>query len=198
MDRIVGMLPIKELLNSLDPEGGTEEMARPISEIMLPPYLVPEIKPLSTLLAEFKAQRQQMAIVIDEYGGTSGLVTLEDILEEIVGEYEDEFSPRPKFIKTKGEDGKTLVDPSIRLEAMEKIIECSLPSGDYNTLAGFIYNHLGRVPQLGDSIELPKCKIVVEGMDGHRITLVSLEEPILEKDTEPGESKVRRKTPDSP
>ncbi len=186
MDRIVGMLPIKELLNSLDPEGATEEMGRPISEIMLPPYLVPEIKPLSSLLAEFKAQRQQMAIVIDEYGGTAGLVTLEDILEEIVGEYEDEFSPSRALIKTKGKDGKTLVDPSIRLDDLGKVIECSFPEGEYNTLAGFIYHHLGRLPELGDSIELPKCKLAVEGMDGHRITLVSLEGPILEKNTDPG------------
>jgi CBS domain containing-hemolysin-like protein len=197
IDRIVGMLPIKELLNSLDPEGGTAEMGRPISEIMLTPYLVPDIKPLSILLAEFKAQRQQMAIVIDEYGGTAGLVTLEDILEEIVGEYEDEFSPSSAFIKTKGKDGKTLIDPSIRLDDLGKMIECSFPEGEYNTLTGFIYHHLGRVPELGDSIKLAKCKIAVERMDGHRITLVSLEGPVVEKDTEPGESKVRRKTPES-
>ena len=198
MDNIVGVLTIKELLKSFDPEAGAEEIERSISEIMLPPYLVPESKPLSTLLAEFKTKRQQMAIVIDEYGGTAGLVTLEDILEEIVGEYEDEFSPIPAFIKTKGKDGKTLIDPSIRLDDLGKMIECSFPEGEYNTLAGFIYHHLGRVPELGDSIKLPKCKIAVERMDGHRITLVSLEGPILEKDTEPGESKVTRKTPESP
>ena len=198
MDRIVGMLPIKELLNSLDPEGATEEMGRPISEIMLPPYLVPEYNPLSTLLTEFKAKRQQMAIVIDEFGGTAGIVTLEDILEEIVGEYEDEFSSSPAFIKTKGKDGKTLIDPGIRLDDLGKMIECSFPEGEYNTLAGFIYHHLGGVPEIGDTIELPKCKIAVERMDGHRITLVSLEGPILEKDTEPGDSQVRRKLPKSP
>jgi CBS domain containing-hemolysin-like protein len=198
MDNIVGVLTIKELLKSFDPEAGAEEIERSISEIMLPPYLVPESKPLSTLLAEFQTKRQQMAIVIDEYGGTAGLVTLEDILEEIVGEYEDEFSPSPGFIKTKGKDGKTLIDPGIRLDDLGKMIECSFPEGEYNTLAGFIYHHLGRVPELGDSIKLPKCKIAVERMDGHRITLVSLEGPILEKDTEPGESKVTRKTPESP
>ncbi|MGB5920586.1 MAG: transporter associated domain-containing protein, partial [Syntrophobacteria bacterium] len=153
---------------------------------------------LSTLLTEFKTTRQQMAIVIDEFGGTAGIVTLEDILEEIVGEYEDEFSLIPAFIKTKGKDGKTLIDPSIRLDDLGKMMECSFPEGEYNTLAGFIYHHLGRVPELGDSIDLPKCKIAVERMDGHRITLVSLEGPILEKDTEPGESKVTRKTSESP
>jgi CBS domain containing-hemolysin-like protein len=198
MENIVGVLTIKELLKSFDPEAGAEEIERSISEIMLPPYLVPESKPLSTLLAEFKTKRQQMAIVIDEYGGTAGLVTLEDILEEIVGEYEDEFSPSPGFIKTKGKDGKTLIDPGIRLDDLGKMIESSFPEGEYNTLAGFIYHHLGRVPELGDSIKLPKCKIAVERMDGHRITLVSLEGPILEKDTEPEESKVTRKTPESP
>jgi putative hemolysin len=186
MDNIVGILTIKELLNSFNPEGGPEEIERLISEIMLPPYVVPESKPLSALLPEFKTKRQQMAIVIDEFGGTAGIVTLEDILEEIVGEYEDEFSPSSVLIKTKGKDGKTLIDPSIRLDDLGKMIECSFPEGEYNTLAGFIYHHLGRVPELGDSIELPKCKIAVERMDGHRITLVSLEGPILEKDAEPG------------
>jgi CBS domain containing-hemolysin-like protein len=197
MDNIVGMLTIKELLNSFNPEGGPEEIERSISEIMLPPYVVPESKPLSTLLTEFKIKRQQIAIVIDEFGGTAGIVTLEDILEEIVGEYEDEFSPIPAFIKTKGKDGRTLIDPSVRLDDLGKMLECSFPEGEYNTLAGFIYHHLGRVPELGDSIELPKCKIAVAGMDGHRITLVSLEGPILEKDVEPGDSKVTRKIPKS-
>jgi CBS domain containing-hemolysin-like protein len=197
MDNIVGMLTIKELLNSFNPEGGPQEIERSISEIMLPPYLVPESKPLSTLLTEFKIKRQQIAIVIDEFGGTAGIVTLEDILEEIVGEYEDEFSPIPAFIKTKGKDGRTLIDPSVRLDDLGKMLECSFPEGEYNTLAGFIYHHLGRVPERGDSIELPKCKIAVAGMDGHRITLVSLEGPILEKDVEPGDSKVTRKIPKS-
>jgi CBS domain containing-hemolysin-like protein len=197
MDNIVGMLTIKELLNSFNPEGGPQEIERSISEIMLPPYVVPESKPLSTLLTEFKIKRQQIAIVIDEFGGTAGIVTLEDILEEIVGEYEDEFSPIPAFIKTKGKDGRTLIDPSVRLDDLGKMLECSFPEGEYNTLAGFIYHHLGRVPERGDSIELPKCKIAVAGMDGHRITLVSLEGPILEKDVEPGDSKVTRKIPKS-
>jgi CBS domain containing-hemolysin-like protein len=86
------MLFIKELLESIDPRGGPASLERPISEIMRPALIVPKSRPISALLAHFKANRQQMAIVADESGSTAGLVTMEDILEEIVGEYDDETS----------------------------------------------------------------------------------------------------------
>ena len=111
IDTIVGTLFIKELLESIDPRGGPASLERPITEIMRPPYIVPETKPISLLLARFKAKRQQMAIVADEFGGTAGLVTLEDILEEIVGEYEDEASLQTEIIRRKTDDGCFFVDP---------------------------------------------------------------------------------------
>jgi CBS domain containing-hemolysin-like protein len=122
-----------------------------------------------------------MAIVIDEFGGTAGLVTLEDILEEVVGEYEDEFSRTPKLIKTKDKDGKILIDPSIYLEDLEKMIKFSFPSGDYKTLTGLIYQHLERVPQVGDTVKLPGCKIIVESMQEHRITQVRFERSSIDQ-----------------
>jgi CBS domain containing-hemolysin-like protein len=92
IDKIVGALFIKELLGSIDLSGEPASLERPVTAIMRPPYIVPESKPISLLLARFKSSRQQMAIVADEFGGTAGLVTLEDILEEIVGDFDDESS----------------------------------------------------------------------------------------------------------
>ncbi len=175
IDNIVGILSIKEVLNRFSPDGGGREVELPISAIMLPPYVAPETKSLRSLLADFKVQRRQMAIVIDEFGSTAGLVTLEDILEEIVGEYEDEFSDVPKYLKGRDKDGKMLVDPVINLDDLEESIQFSFPDGEYKTLAGLIYKHLDRVPDIGDTVKLPGCKITIEAMDRHRIAQVSFE-----------------------
>ena len=175
IDNIVGILSIKEVLNRLSLDEGAREVELPISEIMLPPYVAPETKSLRSLLTEFKVQKRQMAIVIDEFGGTAGLVTLEDILEEIVGEYEDEFSDVPKYLKDRDQDGKMLIDPVINLEDLEESIQCSFPDGEYKTLAGLIYKHLDRVPKIGDTVKLPGCIITVASMDRHRIAQVSFE-----------------------
>jgi CBS domain containing-hemolysin-like protein len=195
IDNIIGILSIKEVLNNISPEEMSQKIELPISEMMLPPYVVPETKSLRSLLAYFKAHRQQMAIVIDEFGGTAGLVTLEDILEEVVGEYEDEFSSAHQFVTTKGKEDKMFIDPSIYLEDLEKMIKLSLPAGDYKTLTGLIYKHLGRVPEIGDTVQLPGCKITVESMEMHRITQVSFEQNIVDQVTSSTEPYTDDKTP---
>lgn len=195
IDNIVGVLSIKEVLNHVGHEEITQNIELPICKIMLPPYVVPETKSLRSLLAEFKAQRQQMAIVIDEFGGTAGLVTMEDILEEVVGEYEDEFSSVPQDIRAKGKEEKIVIDPSIYLEDLEKMIKVSFPIGDYKTLAGLIYKHLDRVPEIGDTVQLAGCKITVESMERHRIIQVGLERNIIEQVTSSTEAYTKSKTP---
>ena len=195
IDNIIGILSIKEVLNNISPEEMSQKIELPISEMMLPLYVVPETKSLRSLLAYFKAHRQQMAIVIDEFGGTAGLVTLEDILEEVVGEYEDEFSSAHQFVTTKGKEDKMFIDPSIYLEDLEKMIKLSLPAGDYKTLTGLIYKHLGRVPEIGDTVQLPGCKITVESMEMHRITQVSFERNVVEQVTSSTELNMEGKTP---
>ena len=169
IDTIIGTLFIKELLESIDPRGGPASLERPITEIMRPPYIVPETKPVNLLLARFKSKRQQMAIVADEYGGTSGLVTLEDILEEIVGEFDDEASLQTKLIRRTTEDGSYYVDPAARLDDLGAQIGYEFEFASYNTVAGLIYHHLGRVAEAGDRIELPGLEVTVEAMDGHRL-----------------------------
>ena len=107
IDNIVGVLSIKEVLKKVGSLETAKNLEVSISDIMLPPYVVPETKSLRSLLADFKSHRQQMAIVIDEFGGTAGLVTLEDILEEVVGEYEDEFSSAPELVKNRRQRRKS-------------------------------------------------------------------------------------------
>jgi CBS domain containing-hemolysin-like protein len=167
------MLPIKELLDSLSGDATTMSLSRPVSEIMLPPYVVPGAKMAGLLLQKFKENRQQMAVVIDEFGGTDGLVTLEDLLDEIIGEYEDEFTPTLSYVEY-GDGNSTLIDGRIRLDDLENELEFSFPPGDYVTLAGLIYQMLGRVPIAGDRIDLPGCVLEVTKMENQRVDQVKL------------------------
>lgn len=173
IDRIVGILSIKELLNRIDLNKGTADGAQPIRDLILPTYVIPEAMSLKTLLKEFRAKRQQIATVIDEFGGTAGLVTLEDVLEEIVGEYEDEFSSRSKSLRIRKHGDRLLVDPRIRVDEFTEAVGCPIPPGDYTTLSGFIYQRLERIPLVNDRVELPGCVLTVEQLDGPRIVQIS-------------------------
>ncbi len=173
IDRIVGIPSIKELLNHIDLSHGNSDGLKPIKDLMLPAYLIPETMSLKSLLKEFRAQRQQMATVIDEFGGTAGLVTLEDVLEEIVGEFEDEYSPRAKSLRIRRHGDQLLIDPRIRIDEFTDAVGVHIPPGDYTTLSGFIYQRLERIPLLKDRIVLPDCVLTVIALDGPRIVQIS-------------------------
>ena len=173
IDRIVGILSIKELLNQIDLSPGNSDGGKPIRALTLPAYLIPEAMSLKTLLKEFRAQRQQMATVIDEFGGTAGLVTLEDVLEEIVGEFEDEYSPRAKSLRIRRHGDQLLIDPRIRIDEFIEAVGAQIPPGDYTTLSGFIYQRLERIPLPKDRIVLPDCVLTVVSLDGPRILQIS-------------------------
>jgi len=168
IDKIVGMLLVKDMLEHVETAEGR---SLKISGMMRPAYIVPETKPLGLLLAKFKENRRQMAIVMDEFGGTAGMVTLEDIIEEIVGDVDDEYSVTEKFITNHGD--LTLIDARVEMDELCSNIEFPFPEGDYNTLAGLIYAHLARVPAIGDTVELPGGRLTVTAMDDNRITQVS-------------------------
>ncbi|MBF0612894.1 MAG: HlyC/CorC family transporter [Magnetococcales bacterium] len=174
LDNIVGIVFMKEILSWITRPGELQEgqAHKTVSDIMRPPHLVPTSKNLSELLKEFRRNRQQMAIVVDEYGGTAGLITLEDILEEIVGEYEDEFTRTHRHIK-KGEEGCYLIDASVRVSDLEASVDFPFPSGDYVTLAGLVYHILGKIPKVGEVVEIEGATLKVMEMDNHRITKVS-------------------------
>jgi putative hemolysin len=185
IDHIVGIVAIKELLGVMAESSGQtlEEVSRrPVLEFVNEPFIVPNSKPLSEMLKEFKRARQQMAIVIDEYGGTEGVITLEDILEEIVGDYEDEFTHQRRRVR-KLEGSQYEIDASMRVSDLEPLIHYPFPlDAEYVTLAGLIYKELGRVPKTGESIDIPSARLVVMEMDNHRITKVRFEDLALNDD----------------
>ena len=184
LDNIVGVVSMKELLNRLanaeDPREYAEVFDLSASEVMMAPYFVPDSMPLSTLLTEFTSHRRQIAIVLDEYGGTEGLITLEDILEEIVGDYEDEFSPRHRHIRRKNK-GHFIINGGVRVTELEPKLNFPFPTGDYVTLGGLINHRLGRIAEAGDTVELEGGRLEVLEMDLHRITKVRFEFQVAEE-----------------
>ncbi|MEO5346730.1 MAG: hemolysin family protein [Magnetococcus sp. YQC-9] len=174
LDNILGYVAMKELL-SVMAESKESQIDRPIAEYVHPCYIVPNSKRLRDLLKEFKANRQQLAVVIDEYGGTEGIITLEDILEEIVGDYEDEFTQGTRRVK-KLDNGQYVIDASMRISDLRTVLNYNFPEVDeYRTIGGLIYHELGHVPSAEDAVNLDDVKISVLEMDNHRITKVKFE-----------------------
>lgn len=169
LDNVVGIVLVKDLL-ALAAAGGSTEFD--IRRIMREPYFVPDTKPVGDLLAEFRRQKIHMAIVLDEFGGTDGLVSLEDLIEEIVGEIYDEHDvARPMFRTTmRGE----LIDGAAPIDEVNERFGLSLPEEDYDTLGGFILGELGEVPKSGDAVRVAGATLIVENVDERRVRLVRL------------------------
>ncbi len=184
IDNMVGVVAMKDLLLAVAEDSSTSPIrGMSISEVMRPAYMIPETKSLSDLLKEFKGTRQQMAVVLDEYGGTAGVITLEDILEEIVGEYADEFTPhRYRYVK-KLSGSQYAIDAGIRVSELEPLVDFPFPSGDYVTLGGLVYHALGRIPAIGDVVELEGGRLKVTEMDKHRITKVLFQDTAMDEST---------------
>jgi CBS domain containing-hemolysin-like protein len=186
LDRITGVVAIKELLTYVAEHSGSDSFSKaskkPVKDFAKPPFLVPDSKPLNDLLADFKRKRQQMAIVIDEYGGTEGIITLEDILEEIVGDYEDEFTRGTRRVK-KLTGSAYEIDASMRISDLADLVSFPFPEDDdYVTLAGLFYKAFGGVPSVGDVVTLESGRLTVLEMDNHRITLVKFEDTAHQAD----------------
>jgi len=186
LDNIIGVVSMKQLLNQMamaeTPESSANVINLPVSEVMMPAYFVPDTMPLSTLLKDFTSNRRQIAIVLDEYGGTEGLITLEDILEEIVGDYEDEFTPRHRHIKMEDKQ-HFIINGGVRVTELEPKLNFPFPSGDYVTLGGLINHRLGRISKIDDQVQLEGALLKVLEMDNHRITKVLFKyDDIVEKE----------------
>lgn len=161
-DDIVGIVTVKDLLYAA--AGCGEE--KPVSALMRPANFVPETKRALALLKEMQSRDEQMAIVVDEYGGVAGLVTLEDLLEEIVGDIREELSAP----LTGGPPGELILEAAEPLEEIGERLGVSLPDSPYyETLAGYILHLLGDIPSEGASLDLPGWRLVVEKMEGRRI-----------------------------
>lgn len=167
IDNIVGVLYAKDLLRYLR-EGRTDV---PLSKILRPAYFIPESKKVDELLQELQQRKVHVAVVVDEYGGTAGLVTIEDLLEEIVGEIQDEYDAEEPTYKGISEH-EYLFDARIPLDEVNKLLGVELPDEGGDTLGGFIYSQLGKVPAVGDRVEFENVTIQVLSVIGRRIKQV--------------------------
>ena len=171
VDQIVGILHVRDLFSALY-EKGIDNVV--IADLLRKPYFVPETKDLAALLAEFRAQNQHMALVVDEYGSMQGIVTLEDVLEEIVGEIEDEYD-LPDESMERIDERTVRVDGTFPIDDFNEEFEVHMPDDDYHTLAGFVFGQLGRAPEAGDEVSWNGLKFNVIDVEGTRIEKLQVE-----------------------
>jgi CBS domain containing-hemolysin-like protein len=169
IDNIVGVFTLKDLLRPLA-EG---RAATPVVEFMRPAYYVPDSKRLDELFKEMRRRKVQLAIVVDEYGGTAGLVTTEDLLEEIVGPILDEQDVEERLVEVIN-DQVALVDGRTPIEEANTLLSLDLPAGEVDTIGGFVYSLLGHVPQPGERVSHDGLEITVEQVEGQRIGKVKI------------------------
>jgi putative hemolysin len=170
LDDVVGVLHVRDLFKAVHDRGLADVK---LEEIVRPAYIVPETKDLASLLQEFRKTNNHFAIVVDEYGGTAGICTLEDLLEEIVGEIEDEFDVSEEQI-VQIDDETYHIDGMFSIDDFNARFGAELPDDDYHTLAGFVFGQLGRAPQPGDDVTFDGMRFDVLEVDGNRIERVAV------------------------
>lgn len=181
IDNIVGVMYTKDLLIAIA-ERGKENVS--IAETMRKPYFIPETKKISELLKDLKKARIHLAIVVDEYGGTSGIVALEDLLEEIVGDIQDEYDMEEEREYSWIDNQTVLMDASLNIEEVNDVLRSNIPNDDYDTLGGFIYRQLGFIPEGGETVDWESITFSIKEINGNRISkvLVKLPEPRQENE----------------
>ena len=165
-EEIEGILLAKDLLPLLSPKNTVK---LDLNSLLRPAVLVPESKKLNTLLDEFRASRNHMAIVIDEYGGITGVVTIEDVLEEIVGEIEDEHDDLQDQMVKRLSDEEFLVSALIPIEDFNKEFNCELSDKDFDTLGGIVMHHFARFPRTNDAISIGNLRFVIASTEKRRL-----------------------------
>jgi CBS domain containing-hemolysin-like protein len=176
IDRILGIIHARDVLDSLAKSASSSSDSRTNFEsgdslrtLVREAFIIPETKRVDELLEELQERRTQIAIVVDEYGGTEGLVTMEDLLEEIVGEIEDEFSRSRDAQVIHEADGKVLVDAGVTTEHVEELFGATIDTTEVDTVGGYVYHSLGRIPQQGDIVVTDRLHIEVVTMLGRRL-----------------------------
>jgi CBS domain containing-hemolysin-like protein len=195
LDEIVGVLHIRDLFLALRDRGMSEVK---VEELVRPAHMVPETKDLAALLTEFRRTNQHLAIVIDEYGAMEGIVTLEDLLEEIVGEIEDEFDLPDESIE-QVDDHTIRIDGTFPIDDFNEQFHTDLPVEDYHTMAGFVFGQLGRVPEPGDTVSHDGMRFDVVEVEGSRIDRLEVvfeqRRDLRERDDAETESEVQEADP---
>jgi putative hemolysin len=167
VDEVLGIAYTKDLMRA-EREG---KGAQPVAAIVRPAVFVPETKPVARLMREMQAGKFHMAILVDEYGGIAGLVTLEDCIEELIGEIVDEYDVEDHDVERLA-DGELRVDGGMAIDELNELLEVDLPDSDWDTVGGFVLSTLGRVPHEGESVEYRGHRFTAERMEGHRIARV--------------------------
>lgn len=167
IDNVIGVVYAKDVLRCLA-EG---QRLSAVREIVRPPHFVPEGKHIDELLAELQASKVHMAIVVDEYGGTAGLVTIEDVLEEIVGEIQDEYDREEATIQ-RITDSEAILDARVSLDELNELFDLEIEGEDFDTVGGFVYHELGRMPDPGDEVQVDGLTLRVLSTLGRRIKKV--------------------------
>jgi magnesium and cobalt transporter len=166
-DKIVGVVYAKDLLRNW----GANDETLTLTEVMRTPYFIPETKRIDDLLKDFRTRRVHMAIAVDEYGGTSGLITIEDLLEEIVGDIQDEYDLEIPWLQPQ-DDGTLLVDARANVEELEEFYEIEIPREKFDTVGGYLFHLLGNVPQKGEKVSDNGLVLMVEDSDDRKIVKV--------------------------
>ncbi len=169
LDQILGIVTAKDLL----PIWLKGEENLDIPKLCRPPFYVPETRAIKDLLNELREKKYQMAIIVDEYGGTSGIVTIEDIVEEIVGDIHDEYDKEEEFFFNQ-QDGSTLVSARVGLDDFEERFAVSIPRDGYETLGGFIIHSLGRVPEKGEEMMHSGLRMLIHSADQRKVSRVRI------------------------
>jgi len=186
IDHILGIAHAKELLRYLTNGRGKPELR----ELIKPAHVVPESKKVHELLREMKQMQISIAVVVDEYGGTAGIVTVEDLVEEIVGEIRDEFDAPEEEVQQLNA-GEAIVDGRVGIDEINERFDTALQKEDFDSVGGFIVNELGRMPNIGDTVQVDGIAMKVLSVIGRRIKKVRVTKVEPEEDDAPGENNGR-------
>ena len=180
IDNIIGLIYAKDLLDQVGKTDGDFNLR----DKMRKAYFVPETKPLRALLHEFQNQKLHIAVVLDEYGGTAGIVTIEDILEELVGEIVDEYEEMPPAAIKKLSETTIEADARMYIDDLNEEFELALPEDeDYDTLGGFVFSHLGYIPKTGETFDYKDVKFTITAAEPRRIKRVRIQKPTAKEKT---------------
>jgi CBS domain containing-hemolysin-like protein len=169
LDNITGLLYAKDLLR----EWGKEAADITLTRLLRAPFFIPETKNFEELLQDFKRKRVHIAIVIDEYGGTSGLVTIEDILEQIVGDIQDEYDTEEEWLDEQS-DGAVVVDARLPVEELEERFSIEVERDKFDTVAGLIFHLIGRIPRVGEEVVTGQLLMTILDADARKIRKVRI------------------------
>ncbi|MDR2521163.1 MAG: hemolysin family protein [Spirochaetaceae bacterium] len=168
IDNVIGILYVKDALRTL-----VRKERFDIEKLLRPAYFVPESKHINQLLREFKRRHLHIALVVDEYGGVSGIVCMEDIVEEIIGDIQDEFDNEREDIVRLNEHS-FLCDARVNLEDLNDELHLALPAEDFDTLGGFVFNLFGKIPEREETVRYADFDFIIQDIDGRKINTVKI------------------------